>query len=145
MVFRADAAFANPEIYKVLEKRGVKYAIRMLDRICAGLQKPCQVLAGCVQSDGESPVIPNGGGSLFGFRRLCPGPRPDLTGYQGRSRWKRDYSSRAAYENSIAENRPIKSGSRTMRTGKRKQPYRRRGRGHGDRVLAHLRAGLLPG
>jgi len=26
-VFRADAAFARPEIYEVLEERGVKYAI----------------------------------------------------------------------------------------------------------------------
>jgi Transposase DDE domain group 1 len=29
VVFRADAAFAKPEIYEVLEKRGVKYAIRI--------------------------------------------------------------------------------------------------------------------
>jgi hypothetical protein len=29
VVFRADAAFAKPEIYKVLEERGVKYAIRI--------------------------------------------------------------------------------------------------------------------
>jgi hypothetical protein len=28
-VFRADAAFAEPEIYEALEKRGVKYAIRI--------------------------------------------------------------------------------------------------------------------
>jgi hypothetical protein len=28
-VFRADAAFAKPEIYEVLESRGVKYAIRI--------------------------------------------------------------------------------------------------------------------
>jgi len=28
-VFRADAAFAKPEIYEALEKRGVKYAIRI--------------------------------------------------------------------------------------------------------------------
>ena len=27
VVFRADAAFAKPEIYKALEERGVKYAI----------------------------------------------------------------------------------------------------------------------
>ena len=27
MVFRADAAFAKPEIYEALEARGVKYAI----------------------------------------------------------------------------------------------------------------------
>jgi len=29
VVFRADAAFAKPEIYEALEKRGVEYAIRM--------------------------------------------------------------------------------------------------------------------
>jgi hypothetical protein len=29
VVFRADAAFAKPEIYKALEKRDVKYAIRI--------------------------------------------------------------------------------------------------------------------
>ncbi len=29
VVFRADAAFAKPEIYETLEKRGVKYAIRI--------------------------------------------------------------------------------------------------------------------
>ena len=29
MAFRADAAFAKPEIYDTLEKRDVDYAIRM--------------------------------------------------------------------------------------------------------------------
>ena len=29
VTFRADAAFAKPEIYEALEKRGVKYAIRI--------------------------------------------------------------------------------------------------------------------
>jgi len=29
VVFRADAAFAKPEIYEMLEERGVKYAIRL--------------------------------------------------------------------------------------------------------------------
>ncbi len=29
MAFRADAAFAKPEIYEALEQRGVDYAIRM--------------------------------------------------------------------------------------------------------------------
>jgi hypothetical protein len=28
VAFRADAAFAKPEIYEALEERGVKYAIR---------------------------------------------------------------------------------------------------------------------
>ncbi|HEX2710829.1 MAG TPA: IS1380 family transposase [Candidatus Acidoferrales bacterium] len=31
VVFRADAAFAKPEIYEALEERGVKYAIRIPD------------------------------------------------------------------------------------------------------------------
>ncbi len=29
VAFRADAAFAKPEIYEALEERGVKYAIRI--------------------------------------------------------------------------------------------------------------------
>ena len=29
ITFRADAAFAKPEIYEALEERGVKYAIRI--------------------------------------------------------------------------------------------------------------------
>ena len=29
VTFRADAAFAKPEIYEALEERGVKYAIRI--------------------------------------------------------------------------------------------------------------------
>ena len=29
VVFRADAAFAKPEIYEALEERGVKYAVRI--------------------------------------------------------------------------------------------------------------------
>jgi Transposase DDE domain group 1 len=29
VVFRADAAFAKPEIYEALEERGMKYAIRL--------------------------------------------------------------------------------------------------------------------
>ena len=29
VVFRADAAFAKPQIYEALEERGVKYAIRL--------------------------------------------------------------------------------------------------------------------
>jgi hypothetical protein len=42
IAFRADAAFAKPEIYEALEERGVKYAIRIpsndnLERDIAGL------------------------------------------------------------------------------------------------------------
>ncbi len=29
MVFRADAAFAKPELYEALEKREIRYAIRL--------------------------------------------------------------------------------------------------------------------
>jgi hypothetical protein len=29
VVFRADTAFAKPEIYEAMEERGVKYAIRL--------------------------------------------------------------------------------------------------------------------
>ena len=34
VVFRADAAFAKPEIYKALEERGVNYAIRLPANEC---------------------------------------------------------------------------------------------------------------
>jgi Transposase DDE domain group 1 len=45
VVFRADAAFAKPEIYDRLETRGVKYAIRIpsnenLEREIAELLTP---------------------------------------------------------------------------------------------------------
>jgi len=33
-VFRADAAFAKPEIYEALEERGVKYAMRLPANDC---------------------------------------------------------------------------------------------------------------
>ncbi|PYU19291.1 MAG: hypothetical protein DMG32_24775 [Acidobacteria bacterium] len=35
MVFRADAAFAKPEIYEALEESGVKYAIRIPAVACS--------------------------------------------------------------------------------------------------------------
>jgi hypothetical protein len=38
VVFRADGAFAKPEIYEALEEQGVKYVIRiLLERDIAGL------------------------------------------------------------------------------------------------------------
>jgi hypothetical protein len=42
VVFRADAAFAKPEVHEALQERGVKYAIRIpanenLERDTAGL------------------------------------------------------------------------------------------------------------
>ena len=42
MVFRADAAFAKPEIYEELEERGVKYAIRLPTN--AGLERDIEEL-----------------------------------------------------------------------------------------------------
>ena len=77
MVFRADAAFANPEIYKVLEKRGVKYAIRMLDRICAGLKKPLPCGRGSVTVAPDSTELvtelrPRGSGFAGTSRSFAP-------------------------------------------------------------------------
>jgi Transposase DDE domain group 1 len=42
VVFRADAAFAKPEIYETLEERGVKYAIRL--RANAGVERDVEEL-----------------------------------------------------------------------------------------------------
>ena len=42
VVFRADAAFAKPEIYEALEKQGVKYAIRLPAN--AGLERDIEEL-----------------------------------------------------------------------------------------------------
>jgi hypothetical protein len=42
VVFRADAAFAKPEIYEELEERGVKYAIRLPAK--AGLERDIEEL-----------------------------------------------------------------------------------------------------
>lgn len=40
VVFRADAAFAKPEIYEALEERGVKYAIRLpANSLCRAWEK----------------------------------------------------------------------------------------------------------
>jgi Transposase DDE domain group 1 len=42
VVFRADAAFAKPEIYEALEERGVKYAIRLPGNdTCCGTSRNC--------------------------------------------------------------------------------------------------------
>src|ERR1039457_3694682 len=56
VVFRADAAFAKPEIYEALEKRGVKYAIRIpanesLERDIA------ELLTRPVGRPGHKPVV----------------------------------------------------------------------------------------
>ena len=42
VVFRADAAFAKPEIYEALEDRGVKYAIRLPANV--GLERDIEEL-----------------------------------------------------------------------------------------------------
>jgi hypothetical protein len=42
VAFRADAAFAKPEIYEALESRGVKYAIRIRPmRTWSGTSRNC--------------------------------------------------------------------------------------------------------
>ena len=51
VVFRADAAFAKPEIYEALEERGMKYAIPIpandsLERDIAGFSVPGGARAG---------------------------------------------------------------------------------------------------
>jgi hypothetical protein len=56
VVFRADAAFAKPEIYETLEERGVKYAIRIpsndsLERDIA------ELLTRPVGRPGHEPVV----------------------------------------------------------------------------------------
>jgi hypothetical protein len=56
VVFRADAAFAKPEIYEALEERGVKYAIRIpsndsLERDIA------ELLTGPVGRSSPKPVV----------------------------------------------------------------------------------------
>ena len=69
VVFRADAAFAKPEIYEALEERGVKYAIRIpandsLERDIADLLtrpvgRPSAQTLGVVQ--GASSIKPRAG------------------------------------------------------------------------------------
>ncbi|MGO8732679.1 MAG: transposase [Terriglobia bacterium] len=56
VVFRADAAFAKPEIYEALEERGVKYTIRIpandnLERDIA------ELLPGPVGRPGKKPLV----------------------------------------------------------------------------------------
>src|SRR2546425_2507269 len=62
VVFRADAAFAKPEIYEALEERGVKYAIRIpsndsLERdLVQGLSLPSGQLEDGAPGGGEDRV-----------------------------------------------------------------------------------------
>jgi Transposase DDE domain group 1 len=54
VVFRADAAFAKPEIYEALEERGVKYAIRLPAN--AGLERDIEEL---LRARWGGPVVTN--------------------------------------------------------------------------------------
>src|ERR1022692_490955 len=56
VVFRADAAFAKPEIYEALEERGVKYAIRIPAN--NGLERNiAKLLTRPVGRPGQKPVV----------------------------------------------------------------------------------------
>jgi hypothetical protein len=56
VAFRADAAFAKPEIYEALEKRGVKYAIRIPSN--DGLERDiAELLTRPVGRPSHKPVI----------------------------------------------------------------------------------------
>jgi hypothetical protein len=56
VVFRADAAFAKPEIYEALEERGVKYAIRIPAN--DGLERDIsELLTRPVGRPGHKPVV----------------------------------------------------------------------------------------
>jgi hypothetical protein len=56
VVFRADAAFAKPEIYEALEKRGVKYAIRIPSN--DSLERDInELLTRPVGRPGQKPVV----------------------------------------------------------------------------------------
>ncbi|MBZ5699279.1 MAG: transposase [Acidobacteriia bacterium] len=56
VVFRADAAFAKPEIYELLEERGVKYAIRIPanDSLVRNIE---EMLTKPVGRPGHKPVV----------------------------------------------------------------------------------------
>ena len=55
VVFRADAAFAKPEIYEVLEERGVKYAIRIPSN--ENLERDIELLTRPVGRPSDKPVV----------------------------------------------------------------------------------------
>ena len=97
VVFRADAAFAKPEIYEELEERGVKYAIRLpanagleqdieelltrpggaapsqTHRVVQGLSLPSRQLEDRTTSSGEGGVPCRGALPAVGFHRDQPG------------------------------------------------------------------------
>ncbi len=56
VVFRADAAFAKPEVYEALEERGVKYAIRIPSN--ENLQRDIEeLLKRPVGRPGQKPLV----------------------------------------------------------------------------------------
>jgi hypothetical protein len=56
VVFRADAAFAKPEIYEELEERGAKYAIRLPAN--AGLERDIEeLLTRPVGRPSDKPIV----------------------------------------------------------------------------------------
>ena len=55
LVFRADAAFAKPEIYEALEERGVEYAIRLPAN--AGLERYSTELTRRVGRPSHKPIV----------------------------------------------------------------------------------------
>lgn len=64
VVFRADAAFAKPEIYEALEQRGVKYAIRLPAN--AGLERDIEeLLTRPVGRPSHKPIVWLQGLSLY--------------------------------------------------------------------------------
>jgi hypothetical protein len=54
--FRADVAFARPDIYEALEKRGAKYAIRIPANDCL-LRDIAELLIRPVGRPGRTPVV----------------------------------------------------------------------------------------
>ena len=79
VVFRADAAFAKPEVYEALEERGVKYAIRIPSN--ENLQRDIEELL-------KRPVGRPGQKRWWSTRGFCTKPRVEdgpTGGSQGRT------------------------------------------------------------
>src|SRR2546428_7857855 len=82
VVFRADAAFAKPEIYEALEERGVKYAVRLPAN--ENLERDIEELLTRPVRTSE----PRAGGALQGFS-LPGGQLVDGTSSSGEGRVSR--------------------------------------------------------
>ena len=68
VVFRADAAFAKPEVYEALEERGVKYAIRIPSN--ENLQRDIEeLLKRPVGRPGQKPLVEYTGINFLDSRR----------------------------------------------------------------------------